>query len=314
METLLQKNLEGLKAVPERDPGAAARGRAQFLRRAVSASEVHRHKKWMFTFRKEQFAMNLMISTLVIAGLLFGGGSAVYAAQDDLPNEPLYAVKMWSEETSLQFQNGPQEKAAYLMTMARTRIEEMAQLMADGEPIPEETPLLLQQHIQQALQLCKDLDDATCDQTMLQIRDRLQDQDRLMQQLLIDAPEDARPILLRTRDMLRIHLRQVEDGLMLGDMNQNMIQNQNQNGQNDAFTPPAQTGTGTQFNQPTDVPGGPNEDPGGPNADAGNPDNNPGGPNTDSGNSNNDPGGPNTDAGSDNSGGGNSNGGNGNKP
>lgn len=307
LETLLQKNLEELRDVPARNPHAAARTRAQFLGRVVSASEVHRHKKWMFTFGKENFAMNLIISTFVIAGLLFGGGTAVYAAQDDLPNEPLYAVKMWSEETTLQFQNNPQDKAEYLMTMAQTRIEEMVQLVSDGEPIPEETPILLQQHIQQAIQLCTNTEDVTCDQTMLQIRDRLQEQDRLMQQLLIDAPEDVQPILLRTRDMLRTHLQLVEDGLLLDDMNQNMIQNQNMNGQSNEFTPPAQTGTGTQFNQPTEVPGG-------PNADAGNSGNPSGGLNTDAGNSNNEPGGPNDEAGSDNSGGGNSNGGNGNQP
>ena len=293
LEKMLQKNLEGLKDIPARDPRIAAQRRAQFLSRAVSASEVHRHNKWTFTFRKENFAMNLMISTLVIAGLLFGGGTAVYAAQDDLPNEPLYAVKMWSEETSLQLQNSPQDKANYLMTMAQTRIEEMAQLAADGEPIPEELPLLLQQHIQQALQLCTVTVDATCDQTMLQIRDHLQEQDHLIQQLLIDASEDAQPILLRTRDMLHTQLQLVEDGLLLGEMNQNMIQNQNMNGQSDEFTPPAQTETGTQFNQPTEVPGVPND--------------NPGGPNPEPGTSNSNPGGPNEDSPSDNSGGGNGN-------
>jgi hypothetical protein len=300
LETLLKKNLEALKDIPARDPRIAAQRRAQFLSRAVSASEVHRHNNWTFTFRKENFAMNLMISTLVIAGLLFGGGTAVYAAQDDLPNEPLYAVKMWSEETSLQLQNNPQDKADYLMTMVQIRVQEMAQLAADGEPIPDELPVLLQQHIEQALQLCQELDEVTCDQTMLQIRDRLQEQDRLMQELLIDSSEDAQPILLRTRDMLHTQLQLVEDGLLLGDMNQNMIQNQNMNGQSDEFTPPAQTETGTQFNQPTDVPGGLNE--------------NPGKPNPEPGTSNSKPNGTNDDASSDNSGGGNSNGGNGNQP
>lgn len=291
LETMLQKSLEELKAIPARDPGVAAQRRAQFLSRAVSASEVHRHKKWMFTFRKENFAMNLIISTLVIASLLFGGGATVYAAQDDLPTEPLYALKIWSEETNLQLQNSPQDQAAYLMTMAQTRIHEMRQLMTDGQPIPDEIPLRLQQHIQQALQLCAAMDDAVCDQTMLQIRERLQEQDRLMEQLLLNASEDAQPILLRTREMLRTQLQLVEDGLLLGDMNQNMIQNQN--GQNEDFAPPAQTETGTQFNQPTNAPGGPN---------------------TDSGNSNSTPSGPNPDSGSDNSGGGNANGGKGNKP
>ena len=255
LETRLQKNLDALKEIPARDPRIAVQRRAQFLKQAVSASEVQRHKKWMFTFRKEQFAMNLLISTLVVAGLLFGGGTAVYAAQDDLPNEPLYAVKMWSEVTQLQFQGGQQEKADLLMAMAETRIAEIAELTADGQPVPEEVQLLLQQHIQQALQLCTDSEDVTCDEILLQIRDRLQAQDQLMQQLLLAAPEESQLTLLQTRDMLHTQLQLLDDGLLFGEMNQNEIQVQQQNGQNEEFTPPAQTETGAQFNQPTEAPG-----------------------------------------------------------
>lgn len=254
LETLLKKNLEALKDIPARNPRIATQRRAQFLSRAVSASEVHRHNNWTFTFRKENFAMNLMISTLVIAGLLFGGGTAVYAAQDDLPNEPLYAVKMWSEETNLQFRNNPQEKADLLMAMAETRIQEIAELTAGGQPVPEETQVLLQQHIQQALQLCVDSEDAICDETLLHIRDRLQAQDQLMQQLLLATPEESQTTLLQIRDMLHTQLQLLDDGLLLGEMNQNEVQIQQQNGQNEDFTPPAQTGTETQFNQPTDIP------------------------------------------------------------
>jgi len=294
IEKMIEARLDEIKTVPPRDPQLAARGRALFLNQAVSASEFPRRTGWKFIFRKEQFAMNMLVSILVIASLVFGGGAtAVGAAQNDLPNEPLYALKTWSEDISLQFQNDPQLKVERLMELAEIRVQEMTQLAEDGQTPPDQVVLRLEQHIYQALQLCSNLDDAALDQTLLQIRDRLQEQDHLMQQLLIDASENTQPILLRTRDMLHTQLQLVEDGLLLGDMNQNMIQNQNQNGQSDEFTPPAQNETGTQFNQPTEIPGEPNP--------------NPGGPNPEPGNSNSDPGGPNEDAPSDNSGGGNGN-------
>jgi hypothetical protein len=101
LEVLIRERLEEIKAIPARDPVIAQRARARFLANAVSASELPRHKGWSSIFRKEQFAMNMIISVLMIAGLLFGGGATVRAAQNDLPNEPLYAWKVWSEDVSL---------------------------------------------------------------------------------------------------------------------------------------------------------------------------------------------------------------------
>lgn len=287
VEKMIEARLDEIKPIPKRDPQFAARGRALFLNQAVSASEFQRHTGWKFIFRKEQFVMNMLVSILVIAGLLFGGGTtAVNAAQDDLPNEPLYALKIWSEDISLQFINDPQLKVDRLMELAETRIQEMSQLTEDGLTPPDQVALRLEQHIHQALQLCSNLDEAALDQTLLQIRDRLQQQDRLMQQLQIHATQDAQPILERTRDMLRLRLELVEDGLLDAEMFRNTIRNEFQFGQHEDQTPPAQNGNEQQNGQATPQPNnneggsGPNIDPGGPNANP----NTPSGP----GNGNND--------------------------
>ena len=76
IETKVKERLSEIKSVHPRNPQTASRARAQFLSHAVSASESLRHKGWMFKFRKEHFAMNTIISTLLIAGLLFGGGGS----------------------------------------------------------------------------------------------------------------------------------------------------------------------------------------------------------------------------------------------
>ena len=81
--------------------------------------------------------MNLMISILVIAGLLFGGGATVNAAQDDLPNEPLYSLKMWTEDLSLQARSDPDQKVDRLMELAQVRIQEMTRLADAGQFTPD---------------------------------------------------------------------------------------------------------------------------------------------------------------------------------
>jgi hypothetical protein len=308
---MVQAWLDEIKPVPARDLQMVLRGRAQFLGRAVSASESRRHKGWNSIFRKEQYAMNMIISILVIAGLLFGGGATVSAAQDDLPNEPLYAVKVWSEDLSLQVQNNPEAKLDRLMELAQTRIQEMTQLVNAGQALPDQVQLRLEQHIQQALQICSNLEDAALNQTLLQLRDRLQQQDRDMERLQIHANQDAQPILERTRTMIQERLRLVDDGLLNHEMFRYAVQNGFRYGQEEDLTPPVQNKQQNgQPISPNTNPGGPNTDQNGTSTGPGEPNPNPGGPGTGTGGGTNPggtstgPGGNNNDSGSGSGGGG----------
>jgi len=294
LEQFLKQRLDEIKLVPPRDPKTASRARAQFLGMAVSASEFPRQKGWKSIFRKERFAMNAILSILVIAGLLFGGGMTVSAAQDALPNEPLYPVKTWTEDLSLQLQKGSEDRVNRLMELAQVRVQEMDQLVANDKTIPDMVQLRLEQHIQQALQTCLTMDDPTLERTLLQIRDRLQDQDRDLEQLQLHTQDR---LLTQTRDMIQQRLQLVDDGLLNHEMFRYQMQNGFKHGQDEEFTPPAQNGNGQQNGQPTEEPGGPNLEPGGPNTDPGGPNLEPGGPNTDPGGPNLEPGGPNTDPG-----------------
>lgn len=232
--------------------------------------------------------MNAILSILVAAGLLFGGGTAVGAAQDDLPNEPLYAVKTWTEDLSLQFQDAPEEKVDRLMDLTQTRIQEMIRLSEEGEPIPDQVTLRLEQHIRQALQLCANMDDPTLERALLRIRDQLQQQDRDMERLQLQTQDQ---LLTQTRAMIQERLRLVENGLLDPEMFREQARNGFRFGQDDELTPPAQDGNGpqNQNGQPIEAPGEPNTDPGGPNTAPGGSNTDPGGPNTEPGRPNADP-------------------------
>ena len=268
IETKIKARLSEIKSVHPRNPQAASRARAQFLSQTVSASESQRHNGWISKFRKEHFAMNTIISILLIVGLLFGGGATVNAAQDDLPNEPLYELKIWSEDLGLRFQNGDEEKVNRLMELVQIRLQEMTRLAEIGEPVPDRVRLRLEQHIQQALKICTNMDDPTLERTLLQIRDRLRQQDREMEKLQLHT-QDGQQLLTQTRAMLQERLQLVEDGLANHETFRNRVQNGYRYAQDDEWTPPAQDGNGQQNGDPAQTPNGPNTDPGGPNTDPG---------------------------------------------
>lgn len=295
LDSIIQERLDELKPVPARHPQAAARARARFMAQAVSAGEVQRHKGWTSIFRKEQFAMNMIISVLVIAGLLFGGGATVNAAQDDLPNQPLYGLKVWSEELSLRLQNEPEPQADRLMDLSRGRIQEMTALAEAGQAIPDQVRQRLEQHIHQALQLCSTMDDPALDRTLLRLRDHLQEQDRDLEQLQLHAGQNAGAVLEQTRSMLRQRIQIVEAGLLDHEMFRNAARNGFRYQQEDEITPPAQNKNGQPISVPgkeTTEPGGPNTDPVGPNTEPIGPNPEPGGPNTDPGGTSPGPGDP----------------------
>ena len=286
----IEQRLEELKDVPARDPLQVASGRARFLNeaakyeQAVSSETQVRQSGWIFPIRKEKFAMNALVSLILAASLLLGGGVTVAAAQDDLPNQPLYQLKLWTENAKLTMTGEPQEKATLLMNMAQTRVQEMAILAEQGVTPPDQVRERLEEHLRQTLKLAADMDEAARERTLLQLRDQLKTQDHIMQQLQLHVDADVEPLLNRTRQMLQTHLQLVDEGLADPQGFQYMMQNQMQYGQDEEATPePNQQGEpGFHQNEESGKPdesnsgnGNGNESPG--NSNPGNPQNGNGG-------------------------------------
>ena len=240
-----------------RNPQAAARARSRFIAQAVSASEERRHNWWTTIFQqKEKFAMNMLMSALVILGLLFGGSATVSAAQDDLPNQPLYQLKLMSEDAKVWLASDPGLKIEMLMEQVQTRTEEMAALTLAGITPPAELTIRTQERIQQALHIASSLDDASMVVAMEQIRTHLQTQEQLMIHLQDGTCTECEPILRQAREMLHNQLGQIESDLIDPEAFRNQNQNQVRTTQTplatgSAVTPqtsctPALDGTGQQ--------------------------------------------------------------------
>lgn len=222
--------LDEIKPASARDPQAAARARSRFIAQAVSASEERRHNWWTTIFKqKEKFAMNMIMSALVVLGLLFGGSATVSAAQDDLPNQPLYQLKLMSEDAKVWLTSDPGLKIEMLMEQVQTRTEEMAALTLAGITPPAELTIRTQERIQQALHIASSLDDASMVVAMEQIRTHLQTQEQLMIRLQDGSCTECEPILQQTREMLHAQLGQIESDLIDPEAFRNQNQNQNQN-------------------------------------------------------------------------------------
>ncbi len=241
--------LDELKPASIRDPKAAARTRSRFLAQAVSASEERRLNWWTTIFQqKEKFAMNILMSALVVLGLLFGGSATVSAAQDDLPTQPLYQIKLMNEDAKVWLTSDPAMKIEMLLDQAQTRTEEMAALTMAGVTPPADLAIRAQDRIHQALQLTTTLDEPAMLATLEQIRTQLQTQDQLMSQLQDGTCTACEPILLQTREMLHTQLMEVESSLADPGTFRNQNQNQNQNQVRTTQTPLA---TGSAVTQPT---------------------------------------------------------------
>lgn len=172
--------------------------------------------------------MKLIVSTLVIVGLLFGGNATVAAAQNDLPTEPLYQIKLMSEDVNLWFVADPVQEIDMLMQQAQTRIQEMQMLASRDVNPPAELSIRAQERIQRALQIAAGLDGPTQEVVLQKIQTRLRTQEQQMSQLSLGTCRSCDPILQQTREMLRLHLSEVQSELATPVPTQNQFQNQNQ--------------------------------------------------------------------------------------
>jgi hypothetical protein len=217
--------LDVLRSVPPRNPGAAARGKTNFLQQAsvmrssVSRKQETRHNGWINTIfpvfpRKEHRVMNAMIAVIVAVVMFFGGtGTTVYAAQASLPDQPLYPLKTWSEDTLLALTGSPRSRLNYALDFSDRRITEMAGLLSAGRSIPEMTMVRLQNELQQALELAAGMEDPQMVQGLEQIRLRAETQIQKMTVLMSQAQQSAQPALLQAQLRLQDQVRLCTLGL-----------------------------------------------------------------------------------------------------
>jgi uncharacterized membrane protein YgcG len=219
LDPRLIPDFERLSQAPQRNPQAAAAGRAAFiaqaetLKAAVSPAVKARHTGWISIFyRKEPYKMTTLSTLLLIVSLFLGGtGATVAAAQTSLPDQPLYAVKLVSEDVRSGLTAQEQSRLNLELEFANLRVNEVEKLASSGSTVPQTVLTRYQQELENALAISAGMDDTALQQALLRIQARLQTQLAALDAL--PAAVQADPAIARIRAMLTERLQWVEAGL-----------------------------------------------------------------------------------------------------
>jgi hypothetical protein len=154
--------------------------------------------------RKQRMPLfRALIAVLVVVILLAGSSATVFAAQNSLPGEPLYAIKSLSEDVRLTMALNPQTKLDLTLTYTNRRAEEISSLVANGEELPTQTSARYQLELEQALDLAAQMNDQQMQVALIQIKNRAEKQGMTMEELLANLPEQASPAILRLQERLQ---------------------------------------------------------------------------------------------------------------
>jgi hypothetical protein len=241
LDPQLKELLGELSETPPRHPARAERARARYLAQvreltessnpveAVSPSLWGRLKRWMYPqdkpgYKKERSPMFSAITAIVVTlTLLFGGaGATVYAAQDAMPNGPLYQIKTASENFRLMLaertskMEGEASGLSLYLEFANRRVQEMIAIANQGESDQVQAQVQArlgdqwEDMVNESLAIAAAQEDpAEVEKLLTQIRIHLRDQDQMMN----GAPDDALQEMAKVRSQLRQQLQLVEDGI-----------------------------------------------------------------------------------------------------
>jgi hypothetical protein len=126
LEPLL-RTAAAIKKISQVQPRSEFRARARYQFREAVHEAASRRQRFSFSFRFPQWA----ITVSVVAGISLAGGGVVAAANQSLPDSPLYAVKLATEEMRLNLTTSPGGKAGLYAQLADWRVSEIA-AMADA--------------------------------------------------------------------------------------------------------------------------------------------------------------------------------------
>lgn len=219
--------LASLRATEPRAANIAAAQRTAFqlqakeMAQGVSPPPVARLNKWRavlhhFTTapKKEPITMfKIAISLMTIIGLFAGGGTMV-AAQSSLPDEPLYPLKVWTEDAQLSLTGTENEQLYLYLDFTNRRIQEIQTLFETGTLPPEEVVTRLDEHLQNAFTLVANFPDEEASLELLQIQTQLQQHQQTISQIHGIGDDELAMLQIRTRiqNMLEVHAMLAQNG------------------------------------------------------------------------------------------------------
>ena len=154
--------------------------------------------------RKHTFSLlSGLAAVLIVIIVLFGTSLTVYAAQDSLPGESLYSLKVISEDIQLSLTRTPKAKLDITLNHTNRRVEEISNLLAMGKTVSLQSADRFEGELEGALLLAAQLEDKQMQDALLEIKSHAENQGMTLEELINKLPEQAEPALLRLQERLR---------------------------------------------------------------------------------------------------------------
>ncbi|MCU0485694.1 MAG: DUF5667 domain-containing protein [Anaerolineales bacterium] len=225
LDEYLAGKLSLLEQVSPINPQAAAEERQKFLMQAAQlrAAGVQRPVQprargisgWLVALRSHQrrAASQLVLALVLALALIMGSaGATVYAAQQSLPEEALYPLKIWTEDTRLSLTHSPESRLELMLDFSSRRLAEIADLRSQGKPVPETTFTRAQQQLDLALQIAAEMNDQQLVQALGQIRQQAEVQTEQMKIWMGSSPDTVDPVLEQLRTRLQTQAEVAAEG------------------------------------------------------------------------------------------------------
>ncbi len=212
LDRLLEEKLNLIKPTPPRNPEVALQRRDDYRRKVrylqfgkpvFALAGLLNNKPWQSLFSQRPSLLPFAAAILLIFGLVFGGVGTVYAAQDSLPNDLLYSVKLSAENLRLAFTQDTDAKISLLTTYTGRRVQEAISLTMQGQPIPEDLPSRVDAQLDELFALTDSLDEESSQEALKGIQIHLRDQDQDMTNAMTGLPEGLDPELVQLRSMMK---------------------------------------------------------------------------------------------------------------
>jgi hypothetical protein len=229
IDPIIAKRLSSLSKVDPRPQQRAIRTRAAFLTQALEARSIlpvsdspkQRLKMWiqdiqfLSVFKEDRKPLYAAIaSAFLVITLVLGGGAITYAAaQNSLPEQPLYRLKIWAEGVQQDMAVGQIPEYELALQFSDRRADEVQHMVDNGQVVDQVFEDLYYQQVDEVIWLAVDQSDDTVPPALSKVREHLMKQVELFTRLLEKAPQAAQGTLQRILARLQERIRECDEGI-----------------------------------------------------------------------------------------------------
>jgi hypothetical protein len=230
-------------SVPE-PPGGLAVGRARLLDTAAQHRARVRATR-VLTRKEKKPKMKLLLASRLISAILAAvigtaaiGGGVTWAANDSLPGDVLYSVKLASEDLRLSLASTPESQVELALQFADERVVELEELVEHGSLVPETAVARMERHLFRAMNQAAWASEEEMPGLLRRIAQRAQVQAQTLQQLQLRTRAQAQN-QAQLQNAHRICQRAQEEATAgLGDPQTFRMRYQHRNSMPEDVTPP----------------------------------------------------------------------------